>query len=165
MGRLESPSTATVSPLDDDADFLAFLANGARGLQFVPESPSTDQKPRLKSGFGDFFKWMRELSPEIQVSVPAGAQKIVLRSADIWLPLVYLAGDTSVQIFLNMAASYLYDRAKGALRNERPQIHLSVAYEDKNSGKAKRFDFSGDAEALGKAIKRFDLNNFFDDAP
>jgi hypothetical protein len=62
-----------------------------------------------------------------------------------------------------MAASYLYDKAKGALKNEQPRLHMRAIYEDKQSGKTKKFEFSGDADALAKAIKKFDLNNFFDE--
>lgn len=163
MDHLEFHPSATVKSIEDDADFLAFLTNESHGLAFVPEPQSHGGVPGLNSDFGDFAKWARETSPNFQVSAPKNVPKIILRNSDIWLPLAYLAGDTSVQIFLNMVASYLYDRAKGSLKNERPRVHLSVMYQDKTAGKTKRFDFSGDSDALGKAIKRFDLNEFFND--
>lgn len=75
-----------------------------------------------------------------------------------------LAADTSVQLFLNMAASYLYDQAKGLLKNEKARINLSVIYQDEPAGITKKFEFSGDGEALSKVIKRFDLNKFLDES-
>ncbi|MFH2135377.1 MAG: hypothetical protein ABII81_09405 [Pseudomonadota bacterium] len=163
MDLLEFHPSATVKSFEDDADFLAFLASESSGLAFVPEPQSHCGVLGLKSDFSDFAKWARATSPNIQVTAPNNVPKIILRNSDVWLPLAFLAGDTSIQIFLNMVASYLYDRAKGSLKNERTRIHLSVVYQDKAAGKSKRFDFSGDSEALGKAIKRFDLNEFFDD--
>jgi hypothetical protein len=152
-----------VSTLEDDSEYQAFVSEGGQGLRFVPDARSPGDPATLTSDFGDFAKWVRQQSPSLRISVPADAPKLVLRSADVWLPLVYLASDTSLQLFLNMAASYLYDKAKGALKNDQARIHMSAIYHDKQAGKTKKFEFSGDADALAKAIKKFDLNNFFDD--
>lgn len=154
-----------VATLEDDSEYQAFLAQKEQGLRFVPEPHSPDSSPSLASDAGDFAKWIRQHEPSIPISVPTDTPKLLLRSADVWLPLVYLAGDTSVQVFLNMAASYLYDKAKGALKGDQPRIHMRAVYQDKQAGKTKKFEFSGDAEALARAIKKFDPNNFFDDAP
>lgn len=131
----------------------------------MPEPHSADDPPSLSSDFGDFAKWVQLQDPSIPLSIPDNTPKLLLRNADIWLPLVYLASDTSVQVLLNMASSYLYDKAKGALRHEKPRVHMRAVYQDKQAGRTKKFEFSGDAEDLAKAIKKFDLNNFFDDTP
>lgn len=165
VDHLQFKPTLTVSTLEDDTDYQAFLSQEGQGLRFVPEPYGTDRPPSVASDFGDFAKWIRQQEPSIPVSVPTDAPKLLLRNADVWLPLVYLASDTSVQVFLNMAASYLYDKAKGSLKNDRPRVHMRAVYQDKQTGKTKKFEFSGDSEALTKAIKRFDLNNFFDDTP
>ncbi len=119
----------------------------------------------MEADVSDFVKWLRKDHPDLSVIYPERTTKLVLHGADVWLPLVFVAGDTAVQVFLNMLASYLYDKAKGALRNDNPKVHVSVMYQNKREGITKKFDFTGDAEALGKAVKRFDLNNFFDESP
>lgn len=154
-----------VSTLEDDSDYAAFLATGGADVRFLPELHGHNGPLGLASDAGDFAKWLKQEHSSVSAEFPASAPKVVLRSGDVWLPLVYLASDTSLQIFLNIAANYLYDKAKGALKSDQPRIHLSVVYQDKTLGKTKKFEFAGDAEALGRAIKRFDLNNFFDDAP
>lgn len=164
VDHLKFTPSLTVSSLEDDAEYKTFLLDG-QGLRFVPEPYRPDTPPSLASDFGDFAKWIRQHNPALPISIPSATPKVILRSADVWLPLVYLAGDTSVQIFLNMAASYLYEKAKGSLKSEQPRVHMSAVYQDRQSGKTKKFEFSGDADALAKAIKKFDLNNFFDETP
>ena len=152
-----------VHPVEDQA-FDEYLSSTDHGVRFVPE-PFGDSTASLKADAGDFAKWMRSEHPDLPISLPDSVPKIVLHGADVWLPLIYLAGDTSMQVLLNMAASYLYDKAKGALKTDLPRVHISVMYQDKKLGKTKKFEFSGDQDALAKAIKRFDLDNFFDDRP
>ncbi len=165
IDHLQFKPTLVVAALEDDSEYQAFLSQEGRGLRFVPEPYSPHSPPSLASDFGDFTKWIRQHEPSISISVPADTPKLLLRNADVWLPLVYLASDTSVQVFLNMAANYLYDRAKGALKGDQPRVHIRAVYQDKQAGKTKKFEFSGDAAALARAIKKFDLNNFFDDTP
>ena len=152
-----------VQPLEDDA-FNEYFKSTKTGVCFVPE-PYGDAASTLKADSGDFAKWLRSQHPDLPLTLPKSVPKILLHSADIWLPLVFLAGDTSMQIFLNMAASYLYDRAKGGLKTDQPRLHMSIIYQDKKQGISKKFEFSGDQESLAKAIKRFDLHNFFNDGP
>ncbi|MBT3068395.1 hypothetical protein [Rhodoferax sp. U11-2br] len=148
----------------EDAAFSEYFGTTQAGIRIVPE-PYGDSGSSVKAEAGDFAKWVRSKHPEVPVLLPESVPKIVLHGAEVWLPLVYLAGDISMQVFLNMAASYLYDNAKGSLKTDQPRIHMSVVYQDKKLGKTKRFEFSGDGEALSKAIKRFDLDNFFDAGP
>jgi hypothetical protein len=155
---------ATVKPLLEVDAFMEYFRSTDLGVSFIPE-PYGGSTASLKADSGDFAKWLKSQHPELPITIPASVPKVVLHGADVWLPLVYLAGDTSVQIFLNMVASYLYDKAKGGLKTERTRVHMSVIYRDKREGKSKRFEFSGDQESLAKAIKRFDLDNFFSDGP
>lgn len=165
MNILRYEPRTTVRDVENDTNYLQFLSEVHADIAFVPQPMGEQDKPGLLSDYGDFMKWLAAEQPNISISVPSNTQKIILRSAEIWLPLAYLASDTSVQIFLNMVASYLYDRAKGGLKEEKARVNFSVEYQDKNVGKTKRLEFSGDVEALEKAIKRFDINNFFNDAP
>jgi hypothetical protein len=150
-----------IHAVEDDSDYREFVDTVRNGIRFIPEASCSGSPPSLKADFGDFAKWIRLQHPDLPISIPSHAPKIALHGADIWLPLVQLAADTSMQVFLNMAASYLYDRARGALKTDRPRVHMAVVYEDKKQGKIKKFEFSGDHESLTKAIRRFDLDNFF----
>jgi hypothetical protein len=163
MSLLSSPCTIAVADVTDDAAYREFVGSIATGLAFVPECIAQEGTLGLKPESGDFLKWLATNQPHISVAVPPTSPKVVLRSADIWLPLIYLAGDTSAQVFLNMVASYLYERSKGLLKGETPKVHVSIVYEDRQAHKTKRLDFTGNADDLKKVIKKFDANNFFRD--
>lgn len=105
IDHLQFKPKLMVATLEDDSEYQAFLSQEGRGLRFVPEPSSPASPPSLASDFGDFAKWIRQHEPSIPISVPADTPKLLLRNADVWLPLVYLASDTSVQIFLNMAVT------------------------------------------------------------
>jgi len=154
-----------VFELLDPSEFLIkeSMIAGKNGIIVVPESYEEMDDPVVKAGTGDFIKWLNHESPNIETHNEEERTKLVLRSGDYWLPLVYLANDISLPIYLNLVASYLYDKARGVLKGDATRVHLSAVYEDKNAGKMKQFNFEGDIESLQKAIKRFDLNKFLDD--
>lgn len=159
---LQFKPTLTVHPISEDSAFSEYFKSTKAGVRFVPE-PYSSSVPSIKADSGDFAKWLRNQRPELPIFFPESVSKVVLHGADVWLPLMYLAGDTSMQVFLNMVASYLYDKAKGSLKTDQTRVHMSVVYKDKTQGITKKFEFSGSQDTLAKAIKRFDLDNFFDD--
>lgn len=162
MSVLEHKDIAEVVDVTDDTAYRQFAASN-KGLALVPEEYGEKNELLLKSDGGDFTKWLRAAHPDVPAVVQGQAPKLVLRSGDYWLPLVFLASDIALPVYLNIVASYLYEKMKGALKNDPTRVHLSVMYEDKESGKVKRFNFEGDAEALQKAIKKLDLNKFLDE--
>jgi hypothetical protein len=163
MSQLEPKEICQVATVEDDADFRSHLETNPSGLVMVAEPWGDWPEPVLRQDAGDFVKWLKINAPSIPVEVRKTEQRLFLQSGDYWLPLAFLASDVSVQIYLNMVASYLYDKLKGALKGEKARVHFSAVYEDKANKVVKRFDFEGDIEALQKAIKRFDLNKFLDD--
>ena len=116
----------------------------------------------VRDSAGDFAKWVKANAPTVPVELRQPADRLMLRSADYWLPLVFLSSDVSVQFYLNLVANYVYDKLKGALKGDDSGC-VSAVYEEPQNGVIKRFDFEGDEQALAKAIKRFDLNRFLDD--
>lgn len=160
--QAQSSTELSVHTVTDNAAYLEYFGSAQGGMGFVPESYGQVSKG-LKSEGADFAKWIKQKNPGFPVSLPTSVPKISLHGADVWLPLIYLAGDTSMQVFLNMVASYLYDKSKGNLSSDRPIVHLAVMYQNKRDGVTKKFEFSGDSESLSKAVKRFDLDNFFDE--
>ncbi len=133
------------------------------GLEMVAEQYGEGPQVAVKSDAGSFAKWLRVNSPELNVVLEPKTPKLVLRSGDIWLPLTFLASDIALPVYLNLVASYLYERMKGELKGESTRVHFCAEFEDKHNGKIKRFTFDGDADALQKAIKRFNVNDFLDE--
>jgi hypothetical protein len=129
----------------------------------IPEVFGDSPKPALRSAGGDFAKWLRHNAPTIPVEVQKSDQRLVLRSADYWLPLVFLAGDVALPMYLNLVSNYIYEKMKGALKGDRTRIRFSAMYQDVSTGVIKRFDFDGDRESLKQAIKKLDPNAFFSD--
>lgn len=163
MTILEPQDRCELRNIEDDSAFRAFSAKYPTGLEMVAEQYGEGKQFAVKSDAGDFVKWLRANSPDLKVVLDSKAPKLVLRSGDIWLPLTFLASDIAFPVYLNLVASYLYERMKGALKGEPTRVHLCAEFEDKANGKIKRFTFDGDAEALQKAIKRFDVNKFLDE--
>lgn len=150
------------SNVEDEAYFLEHAGRLASGLAIVAE-PQTELNSRLlKADAGDLAKWIRKEYPNINVHTDIQNPKLVLRSAEYWLPLVFLASDISLPIYLNIVASYLYEKMRGSLKGDTSRVHLNVEY-TRQDGSARRFSFTGDASALQKVIKRFDLNEFLDE--
>ncbi len=129
----------------------------------VPEISGHKKQLSLKADAGDFAKWIRVNQPECKVELPKVESLLVLRNSDCWLPLVYLATDVALPVYLNIVSTYIYDKMKGALVGETVRIHLSAMYEDKKAGIVKKFVFTGDREALESAIRKFDVNEFMND--
>lgn len=163
MSLLEPKDVCDLIIVEDDAAFRAFAAKNPSGLKMLAEKYGESKQVVLKSEAGDFAKWLRVHDSAINVVMDAKAPKLVLRSSDVWLPLAFLASDIALPIYLNLVASYLYEKMKGALKGETTRVHLCVEFSDNVNGKIKRFNFEGDTESLQKAIKRFDLNDFFDE--
>lgn len=163
MISLEPKDKCELLSIEDGAAFLAFSAKNPTGLEMVAEQYGEGQQVAVKSDAGDFAKWLRATSPDLNVVLESMAPKLVLRSGDIWLPLTFLASDIALPVYLNLVASYLYDRMKGALKGESNRVHFCAEFEDKANGIIKRFTFDGDADALQKVIKRFDINDFLDE--
>ena len=107
----------------------------------------------------DFVKWMRQNSTidvSINIATVEDIQVAEMRSDNFWFPLAYLFNDISVQIYLNIVASYLYDRIKGALRADQTTVDLELLTEDKKKGRVKRFSYHGSYEGLKEIIEKMD---------
>jgi len=110
-----------------------------------------------------FVKWVKQNNANSnRVSVVSLEENKIadLRSADFWIPLAYLFSDTSLQIYLNIVASYLYDRMRGVLQGEKRIVDLEVLIEDKKAGRTKRFTYHGSYDGLKEIIKKIDINEF-----
>ncbi len=84
---------------------------------------------------------MRKNNPNINIEVQKADKRLLLRSGDYWLPIVFLARDITLPLYLNIVANYLYEKMKGALKGEKARVHLSAIYEDSSKDLTKKFDF------------------------
>lgn len=134
-----------------------------KGIVVLPERHGHAKQLAVVADAGDFVKWVKRNSDGISISQPKETKKLLLRSIDIFLPLVFLASDIALPVYLNLVASYLYDKTRGNLKNDSDNIRFSAVYKSEKDGVLKKFEFSGNGEALKKTIKKFDLNEFLDD--
>ncbi|MEI6153675.1 MAG: hypothetical protein WCQ90_06280 [Deltaproteobacteria bacterium] len=162
MSFFDDKETCEVIIVDDGSKYRAFLESSSADISFVPEQYRECKGFVMKADGGNFAKWLHQTKPELTIELPKSDGKLVLRSSDLWLPLAFLASNVALPIYLNLVASYLYDRIRGALRGEKPRVHMEAVYEDKHDGIVKSFRFEGDVDELEKAIKKFDLNKFMD---
>jgi len=160
MHPIDDKNVCEELSIDNDSGFLNFKENGKYGIEVVNEPYREIEEKVAQPDSGDFVKWLHINRPDITVSIQKSVKRLVLHSNDYWLPLVYLASDVTLQIYLNLVANYLYDKSKGLFKGETARVHMSAIYEDSESGITKRFNFEGDTVSLQKAIKKFDLNNF-----
>ena len=163
MSILEPKDICELVAIDDDSAFKNYLGSDPSGFAVVTEKYPDCEGDVLLSGAGDFAKWVRRNAPEIKVKVNKADKHLMLRSGDYWLPLVFLASDVTIPVYLNIVANYLYDKMKGSLKGEKNRVHLSAIYESKKEGVSKRFNFEGDSDSLQKTITKFNLNEFMDD--
>lgn len=160
---LESKNICEVVTVEEDSNFRDFIASNPSGLRIVPEVYREGSQPLVKAEAGNFAKWIMARNTSINVDLDEECPRLILRSGDIYLPLIYLASDIALPVYLNLVSSFLWEQMKGALKSDKTRVHFSAVYEDKISGTVKRFKFEGDADALNNAIKRFDLNRFLDE--
>jgi len=147
-------------PVSDNSEYASFLKDGNNGILVVHEKYRNSDEIVAQPDSGQFIKWIRINHPEIKVEEQLYEKRLVLHSNEYWLPVVFLASDVTLPIYLNLVASYLYDMSKGLLKGENQRIHFSAVYEDKKKGITKRINFDGDENSLQKTIKRFDVNQF-----
>jgi hypothetical protein len=157
MNPSETEQVSKTSDLVDDASFQKFLLDDPHGILIVADNMTGHSSVPVDTG--DFVKWVKQNSL-VNVQQQEAERRIDLRANEYWLPLVYLANDVSLQVYLGLVTNWLYDKMKGALKGEKARIRMRVAYEDKKAGSNKLFEFEGDPDALQSIIKKFDVNEF-----
>jgi hypothetical protein len=150
-----------VNPSEDEMN-LFDQSSDAVAITILPEPLGEKGEMLFSSDSGEFAKWIKNKNPSLSVEFNRSQDLMVRRANDIWLPLVKLAGEVSLAVFLGVISNFLYDMMKGALKADSQRIHLSILYKDEKNKKLKKFKFEGDAKALKDAIKKVDLNEFAD---
>lgn len=160
MSILNQQDHCEVEVIVGGSELEEFINTPRSGIKMVPELSASNDTPALRPDAGDFAKWLRQNHPNLDVDLPE-ANCLVLRSAEIWLPLVILATDIGLPIYLNMVSSYLYERARGLIGNEQSRVDLRVEYRDGEL--TKRLSFRGSADELAKLSENLGLKGYFSD--
>ena len=160
-----SEATTILTEGDDDnpSDFLEFRQQGAFDLAFVPEPRYRKDELLFKPGTVDFGEWLKTNQPDLNIEMRKADGHLFFKSAaDIWLPLVFLAADVTLQFYLNLVASYISDRARRLFAGEQLRVHLDVEYIEEGDKKVKRLHFEGTEDALQNLIDKVDVNKLMD---
>lgn len=162
MSIPEPRDVCEVVAVANPSEYEAYLQSDPSGFLMVPERHGDSDKPVLPSHAGDFAKWVAAHNPDVAVNSGHAEGRLIRRANDVWLPLVYLATDVALPVFLGLVSSYLHDKMRGALHGDHARVHLNVEYMDPRKGVVKRFNFEGDAEELRKTLQRIDVDRFLD---
>ena len=98
-----------LSVVKSEHRFREFIQTNPAGIAMLPIEDIDSKKLQMHPHAWDFAKWLKAHAPEIVIHVMPADEHLVLHSADIWLPLIYLANNVALPIHLNLVASYLYD--------------------------------------------------------
>jgi len=158
MIELEQKDTIRNESIETPIDFADFHAR-SNGILCHPEEKFRDYEgPVLKPDTFRFAKWVRQKHSSIHIDVQSAEARADLRSNDFWLPLVFLASDVSLQVYLNLVANYIYDIARGALTHDKQSVHLRAIYKSAEANETMEFSYDGSVEGLKACIKKVDLN-------
>ena len=160
MALLEDKMEYRDADLNDSNSFKEYLDTNPTGLKIVHTKRRDNIVEQVETG--DFVKWLRINKEGVNVEYEKHDTKFVMNSQEYWFPLVFLANNIALPIYLNIVANYLCEKSKGLLQGENIQAHLNIIHEDKKTGKIKRLDFSGNQEALNSLMKNIDLNKFME---
>jgi hypothetical protein len=151
-----------IEAIDDNHEFIAFIGKNPKGILCVPENV-TEKSPYnvVMPQTYDFAKWCRKNKKDITINVAPSEGVKSLHSNDFWMPIVFLASDVSVQVFLGLVSNYIYDRIKGALKHDKATVHVEAYYKETAEGVAKKFSYEGSIEGFEKVANNFNLNKFF----
>ena len=130
-----------------------------------PNWRGTDDCVFLPETF-NFVKWAkynRDIGAQISIAEVEKTKVADLRSHDFWLPIVYLFSDVSLQIYLGMVSSYLYDKLRGALQNESHTVDIEAYVEDKEKGQIRKFSYHGSYKGFEKIAKKINVNDLLDE--
>lgn len=153
--------TPSIKIIENPSKELQEFDKGSSGLKVVPEIYNGSEEKSISRDTGAFIKWLNN-HESVKIEYDPNAKKISLNNNEYWLPLVYLASDTSVQVYLGMVTNYLYDKLKGSLKGEKEKTKVHIKLECKDGDKYKKFTYDGNIEGLER-IKKIDANEFMKD--
>lgn len=104
-----------------------------------------------------FVKFCRQNNPENSIDLLADSDIKVrsLHSFDIWMPIIWVAGNVLLPIAINLVSDYIKDKLKG---REKEESKVDVTFIVKRENEEKTLHYSGDAKAFKESFEKIDLN-------
>ena len=159
----ETKDVHKIEAIEDNPELVSLVRANTRHILCIPESVGRQSRHKvIMPQTYNFAKWVRKNKTDIAIDVAESEGIKSLHSHDFWIPVVILASDMSVQVFLNLVSSFIYDRIKGALKHDKTDVHVQVYYEETPHGTIKRFSYDGSVEGFEKVARRFKINKFLD---
>jgi len=162
MAFVHEQDCLELKDVSDGEAFSSVQSMCQSGISIMKEQYPDCSEPILKPESGDFAKWLRSNHSQINLVYEKPGKRLLLRGNDYWMPLVFLASDISLPIYLNLVSSYVYEKMKGSLPHEKARVHVEVVFQDKKNGVLKSFKYEGDINGLEKSVGKFDINKFMD---
>jgi len=158
---VEHKDAFKIEQIDDNPELTSLMQTNTKGILCVPESVTKQSSHNvvMRQTY-DFAKWLKKSRKDITIDVAESEGIKSLRSGDLWIPIVILASDMSVQVFLGLVSNYIYDRIKGALKHDRTDVHIQVYYKENAEGVIRKFTYNGSVEGFEKVAKKFNINKF-----
>lgn len=161
---LEPKDTFKLEQVDNNPELSSLMQNNTKGILCVPENVTRQSSNNVvMPQTYDFAKWLKRSRKDITIDVAQSEGTKSLHSNDFWMPIVILASDVSIQVFLGLVSSYIYDRIKGALKHDKTDVHVQAYYKETPKGVIKKFSYNGSVEGFEKVFKKFNVNNFWID--
>lgn len=127
------------------------------GIKVIPQAYNDIKEKTLFRDTGSFMKWIKN-NKDINIEYDSNVKKVSLNNNDLWFSLVYLASDTSLQIYLGLVVNYVYDKLKGSLKGDKDSTTVHLEAQFKDGEKVKSFKYDGPLEG----IEKFDPNKFLE---
>ena len=157
----ETKDTHKIEVIEDNPELISLMQTNIKGILCVPENITRQSLYNvIMPQTYDFAKWIRKNKKDITIDVAESEGIKSLHSHDFWMPIVILASDISVQVFLGLVSSYIYDRIKGALKHDRADVHVQTYYKETPEGVIKKFSYHGSVAGFEKVAKRININKF-----
>lgn len=161
---LEPKDTFKIEQINDNPEIASLIQNNVTGILCVPENITKQSSHNVvMPQTYDFAKWLKKNRKDIPIDVAKSEGIKSLHDNDFWMPIVILASDMSVQVFLGLVSSYIYDRIKGALKHDKADVHIQAYYRETPELVIKKFSYNGSVEGFEKVSKKFDVNKFLGD--
>lgn len=157
----ETKDTHKIEVIEDNPELISLMKTNTKGILCVPENITRQSLYNvIMPQTYDFAKWIRKNRKDITIDVAESEGIKSLHSHDFWIPIVILASDMSVQVFLGLVSSYIYDRIKGALKHDKADVHVQAYYKETPEGVIKKFSYDGSAEGFEKVAKGINIKKF-----
>ena len=101
-----------------------------------------------------FVKFCRQNNPKNSIDLLADSDIQIrsLHSFDIWMPVIWVAGNILLPIAINLVSDYIKDKLKG---REKEDAKVDVTFIVKREDEEKTLHYSGDAIVIDNLRNRF----------